>query len=312
MIPSNVTLVEVGPRDGLQNEKQPVDTAHKIELVHRLQAAGLREIEVTSYVSPKWVPQMADNAQVMAGITRAPGVRHSVLVPNMLGLQAALAGADAGNPATRPDEVVVFGAASQAFSQRNINCSIEESIERFAPVVAAAREAGLKVRSAISCALGCPYQGEVTPDEVEHLVKLFKQIGVHHCGVADTIGVGTPRRVQAVMERALKHYPIDQVSGHFHDTYGQALANIYACLELGIHTFDTSVAGLGGCPYAKGATGNVATEDVVFMLQGMGIDTGIDLDALVDAGGFISGVLGRPPVSRVGRALLTKRGQVFA
>ncbi len=312
MIPDRVTLVEVGPRDGLQNEKQPVDTAVKIDLVHRLQAAGLREIEVTSYVSPKWVPHMADNAQVMAGIHRQAGNRYSVLVPNMLGLQAALAGADANNPATRPDEVVVFGAASQAFSRRNINCSIEDSIERFAPVVAAAREAGLKVRSAISCALGCPYQGEVTPDEVEHLVKLFKQIGVHHCGVADTIGVGTPRRVQAVMERALKHYPIDEVSGHFHDTYGQALANIYACLELGIHTFDTSVAGLGGCPYAKGATGNVATEDVVFMLQGMGIDTGIDLDALVDAGGFISGVLGRPPVSRAGKALLTKRAQVAA
>jgi hydroxymethylglutaryl-CoA lyase len=308
MIPSHVTLVEVGPRDGLQNEKQPVDTAHKIELVHRLQAAGLREIEVTSYVSPKWVPQMADNAQVMAGITRQAGVRYSVLVPNRLGLQAALAGGET----TRPDEVVVFGAATQAFSQKNINCSIEESIERFAPVVQAARDAGLKVRSAISCALGCPYQGEVSPDEVEHLVKLFKQIGVHHCGVADTIGVGTPRQVQAVMERALKHYPIDQVSGHFHDTYGQALANIYACLQLGIHTFDTSIAGLGGCPYAKGATGNVATEDVAFMLRGMGIDTGTDLDALVDAGGFISDVLGRPPVSRVGKALLIKRGKVFA
>jgi len=308
MIPERVTLVEVGPRDGLQNEKQPVATAHKVELVHRLQAAGLREIEVTSYVSPKWVPQMADNAQVMAAIERKPGVRYSVLVPNMLGLQAALA----GGAATRPDEIVVFGAASQAFSQRNINCSIEESIERFAPVVAAAREAGLKVRSAISCALGCPYQGEVTPDEVEHLVKLFKQIGVHHCGVADTIGVGTPRKVQAVMDRALKHYPIDQVSGHFHDTYGQALANIHACLQMGIHTFDTSVAGLGGCPYAKGATGNVATEDVAFMLQGMGIATGIDLDALVDAGGFISDVLGRPPVSRAGKALLIKRGKVFA
>jgi hydroxymethylglutaryl-CoA lyase len=308
MIPERVTLVEVGPRDGLQNEKQPVATAHKVELVHRLQAAGLREIEVTSYVSPKWVPQMADNAQVMAAIERKPGVRYSVLVPNMLGLQAALA----GGAATRPDEIVVFGAASQAFSQRNINCSIEESIERFAPVVAAAREAGLKVRSAISCALGCPYQGEVTPDEVEHLVKLFKQIGVHHCGVADTIGVGTPRKVQAVMDRALKHYPIDQVSGHFHDTYGQALANIHACLQIGIHTFDTSVAGLGGCPYAKGATGNVATEDVAFMLQGMGIATGIDLDALVDAGGFISDVLGRPPVSRAGKALLIKRGKVFA
>jgi hydroxymethylglutaryl-CoA lyase len=312
MIPDRVTLVEVGPRDGLQNEKQPVDSSAKVALVQRLQAAGLKEIEVTSYVSPKWVPQMADNAQVMAGIVRAPGVRYSVLVPNMLGLQAALAGADATNPAIRPDEVVVFGAASQAFSRKNINCSIEESIERFAPVVAAAREAGLKVRSAISCALGCPYQGEVTPDEVEHLVKLFKQIGVHHCGVADTIGVGTPRRVQAVMERALKHYPIDEVSGHFHDTYGQALSNIYACLEMGIHRFDTSVAGLGGCPYAKGATGNVATEDVVFMLQGMGIDTGIDLDALVDAGASISSVLGRPPVSRVGRALLTKKGVVFA
>ena len=308
MIPSHVTLVDVGPRDGLQNEKQPVDTVHKIELVHRLQAAGLREIEVTSYVSPKWVPQMADNAKVMAGIYRKAGNRYSVLVPNMLGLQAALAGGET----TRPDEVVVFGAATQAFSQRNINCSIEESIERFAPVVAAAREAGLKVRSAISCALGCPYQGDVSPDEVEHLVKLFKQIGVHHCGVADTIGVGTPRKVQAVMERALKHYPADQVSGHFHDTYGQALANIYACLQLGIHTFDTSIAGLGGCPYAKGATGNVATEEVAFMLRGMDIDTGTDLDALVDAGAYISDVLGRPPVSRVAKALLIKRGKVFA
>ena len=308
MIPERVTLVEVGPRDGLQNEALPVAAAHKVELVHRLQDAGLREIEVTSYVSPKWVPQMADNAQVMAAIARQSGVRYSVLVPNMLGLQAALA----GGAATRPDEVVVFGAATQAFSRRNINCSIEESIERFAPVVAAAREAGLKVRAAISCALGCPYQGEVSADEVEHLVKLFKAIGVHHCGVADTIGVGTPRRVQAAMERALKHYPLHEVSGHFHDTYGQALANIHACLEMGVHTFDTSVAGLGGCPFAKGATGNVATEDVVFMLRGMGIDTGVDLDALVDAGGFISDLLGRAPVSRAGKALLIKRGRVFA
>ena len=308
MIPERVTLVEVGPRDGLQNEALPVAAAHKVELVHRLQDAGLREIEVTSYVSPKWVPQMADNAQVMAAIARQSGVRYSVLVPNMLGLQAALA----GGAATRPDEVVVFGAATQAFSRRNINCSIEESIERFAPVVAAAREAGLKVRAAISCALGCPYQGEVSADEVEHLVKLFKDIGVHHCGVADTIGVGTPRRVQAAMERALKHYPLHEVSGHFHDTYGQALANIHACLEMGVHNFDTSVAGLGGCPFAKGATGNVATEDVVFMLRGMGIDTGVDLDALVDAGGFISDLLGRAPVSRAGKALLIKRGRVFA
>ncbi len=303
MLPSHVTIVEVGPRDGLQNEKQPVDAAHKIELVHRLQAAGLREIEVTSYVSPKWVPQMADNAQVMAGIRRAGGVRYSVLVPNMKGLEAALAG---GAP-TRPDEVVVFGAASEAFSRRNINCGIDESIERFAPVVAAAHEAGLKVRGAISCALGCPYQGEVSADAVEHVVTLMQGIGVDHVGIADTIGVGTPRKVQAAVERALKHYPLAEVSGHFHDTYGQALANIYACLEIGLHHFDTSVAGLGGCPYAKGATGNVATEDVVFMLNGLGIATGIDLDQLVDAGAFISDVLGRPPVSRVGRALLARR-----
>ena len=304
MTPSEVTLVEVGPRDGLQNEAAPVSTAQKIELVQRLQAAGCREIEVTSFVSPKWVPQMADNAEVMAGIQRLPGVRYSVLTPNMKGLQAALP--------TRPHEVVVFGAATEAFSQRNINCSIEESIERFRPVVAAAHEAGLKVRAAISCALGCPYQGEVSPDEVERVVRLMKGIGVDHCGVADTIGTGTPRRVQAVLERALKHYPLADVSGHFHDTYGQALANILASLELGIHVFDTSIAGLGGCPYAKGATGNVATEDVVFMLQGMGIRTGHDLDALVDAGAYISSVLGRPSASRAGRALLTRRDREIA
>ena len=307
MIPSQVTLVEVGPRDGLQNEAQTVSVAHKIELVHRLQAAGLREIEVTSFVSPKWVPQMADNTQVMAGVQRAAGVRYSVLTPNLKGFEAAMA-----DTAHRPDEIVVFGAASEAFSQRNINCGIEESIERFRPVVAAAHAHGIKVRSAISCALGCPYQGEVTPDEVERVVKLMKAIGVDHCGVADTIGVGTPKRVQAALERALRHYPVDQVSGHFHDTYGQALANIYACLELGIHTFDTSVAGLGGCPYAKGATGNVGTEDVLFMLNGLGIETGIDLDKLIDAAAFISGVLGRKPVSRTGNALLAKRAQALA
>jgi hydroxymethylglutaryl-CoA lyase len=300
MKPSRVTLVEVGPRDGLQNEAAPVSAADKIALVHRLQDAGCREIEVTSFVSPKWVPQMADNAEVMAGIARQPGVRYSVLTPNMKGLEAALP--------TRPDEIVVFGAASEAFSRRNINCSIEESFERFAPVVAAAHKAGVKVRGAISCALGCPYQGEVSADEVERVVKLMKQIGVDHCGVADTIGVGTPGAVQRAMERALKHYPLAEVSGHFHDTYGQALANIYACLEMGVHVFDTSIAGLGGCPYAKGATGNVATEDVVFMLHGLGIDTGLDLDKLVDAGAFISGVLGRAPVSRAGKALLAKRG----
>jgi hydroxymethylglutaryl-CoA lyase len=299
MIPQHVKLVDVGPRDGLQNERQVVSPARKIELVHRLQAAGLREIEVTSFVSPKWVPQMADNAQVMAGLERKPGVRYSVLTPNLQGFEAALA--------SRPDEVVVFGAASEAFSQRNINCSIEESVERFRPVVAAAHAHGIKVRCAISCALGCPYQGEVTPDEVERVAQLMKAIGVDHCGVADTIGVGTPRRVQAAMERALKHFPLAEVSGHFHDTYGQALANIYACLEMGLHTFDASVAGLGGCPYAKGATGNVATEDVLFMLNGLGIETGIDIDRLVDAAAFISNLLGRKPVSRSGNALLAKR-----
>jgi hydroxymethylglutaryl-CoA lyase len=299
MLPSHVTLVEVGPRDGLQNEKEPVSTAVKVELVHRLQTAGLREIEATSFVSPKWVPQMADNAAVMAGIERRAGVRYSVLTPNLKGFDAALA--------SRPDEIVVFGAASEAFSQRNINCSIEESIERFGPVVEAAHRHGIKVRAAISCALGCPYQGEVTPDEVERVVRLMRAIGVDHCGVADTIGVGTPRRAQAALERALKHFPIGEVSGHFHDTYGQALANIYACLELGIHVFDASVAGLGGCPYAKGATGNVATEDVLFMLNGLGIDTGVDVDRLIDAAAFISGVLGRKPVSRSANALLAKR-----
>ena len=299
-LPTHVTLVEVGPRDGLQNEAAPVATADKIELVQRLQAAGCREIEVTSYVSPKWVPQMADNARVMAGLERRPGVRYSVLVPNMQGLEAALAG--------RPDEVVVFGAASEAFSRRNINCGVAESIERFRPVVAAAHAAGLKVRGAISCALGCPYQGEVSPEEVERVVALMKAIGVDHCGIADTIGTGTPRRVQAVMARALRHYPLVELSGHFHDTYGQALANILACLEMGVHTFDASIAGLGGCPYAKGATGNVATEDVVYLLRGLDIDTGIDLEALVDAGAYVSRLLGRAPASRAGRALLARRG----
>ena len=304
MLPSFVKLVEVGPRDGLQNEAAVVTAAQKIELVQRLQHAGCKEIEVTSFVSPKWVPQMADNAEVMAGIKRRDDVRYSVLTPNMKGLEAALL--------TKPDEVVVFAAASEAFSQRNINCSIDESVQRFAPVVVAAHAAGVKVRAAVSCALGCPYQGEVSLDEVERVVRLMKDIGVDHCGMADTIGVGTPRRTQMVMERALRHFALVEVSGHFHDTYGQALANIYACLEMGIHSFDTSIAGLGGCPYAKGATGNVATEDVVFMLHGMGISTGIDLDALVDAAASISAVIGRTPASRVSRALLAKRGVALA
>ncbi len=298
-LPAHVTLVDVGPRDGLQNEAQPVPAADKIALVHRLQAAGLKHIEVTSFVSPKWVPQMADNAEVMAGIPRPAGVRHSVLTPNMKGFEGALA---AG-----ADEVVIFAAASEAFSQRNINCSIAESIERFRPVAEAARAHGLRVRAAVSCALGCPYQGEVGTDAVVDVARRLLDIGAHHIGIADTIGVGTAGRVSAVMEATLQHVPLAELSGHFHDTYGQALTNIHACLQLGIHTFDASVAGLGGCPYAKGATGNVATEDVVYLLHGLGIHTGIDLDALVDAGAFISGALGRKPVSCVANALLAKR-----
>jgi len=299
-LPARVQLIDVGPRDGLQNEKQPVPAAVKIELVQRLQDAGLTEIEVTSFVSPKWVPQMGDNAEVMAGVQRKAGVRYSVLVPNMKGFEAAVL--------SRPDEIVVFGAASELFSQKNINCSIAESIERFAPVVAAARAANVRVRGAISCAMGCPYEGEVAPARVEQVARLMKQIGVQRVDVADTIGVATPLRTQRAMEAALKHYGIDDVSGHFHDTYGQALANTYAALEMGVWNFQSSVAGLGGCPYAKGATGNVATEDVVYLLQGLGIATGIDLDKLVDAGQYISDFLQRKPNSRAATALLNKRG----
>ncbi|MBB5203224.1 hydroxymethylglutaryl-CoA lyase [Inhella inkyongensis] len=298
-LPNRVTLCDVGPRDGLQNEKQVVAAADKVELIHRLQAAGIRRLEATSFVSPKWVPQMGDNAEVMAGIQRRSDVAYAVLVPNAKGLEAALP--------TRPDEIVVFTAASEAFAQKNINCSIAESIERFAPVVAQAKAAGIKVRAALSCAIGCPYEGDIHPDKVDAVAAQLAAIGVDHIGVSDTIGVGTPRRIQQALERALKHFPLHEVSGHYHDTYGQALANVYASLEVGVSTFDASVGGLGGCPYAKGATGNVATEDVVFMLNGLGIETGVDLDGLVDAAAFISGVLGRPPVSRVARAVLAKR-----
>jgi hydroxymethylglutaryl-CoA lyase len=298
-LPHRVRLIDVGPRDGLQNEKQPVPAAVKVELVHRLQAAGLKEIEVTSFVSPKWVPQMADNAEVMAGIHREAGVRYSVLTPNLQGFEAALK--------TKPDEIVVFGAASEAFSQKNINCSIAESIERFAPVVKAARDAGIAVRGAMSCTVGCPYEGDIAPERVGYLAGLMKSIGIQRVDVADTIGVGTPRKVQAAMEATLKHYALNDVSGHFHDTYGQALVNTMAALQIGVWNFQSSVAGLGGCPYAKGATGNVATEDVVYMMQGMGIDTGIDLDKLIDAGVFISEALGRKPNSLVSRAVLNKR-----
>jgi len=298
-LPSRVQLIDVGPRDGLQNEKQMVPAAVKIELVHLLQQAGLKEIEVTSFVSPKWVPQMADNAQVMAGIHRQNDVRYSVLTPNLQGYLAAVQ--------SQPHEIVVFAAASEAFSQKNINCSIDESIDRFAPVVEAALAAGIAVRGAMSCVVGCPYEGDVPAANVARLAQRMKAIGVQHIGVADTIGVGTPRKVQAALEATLKHYDINHVAGHFHDTYGQALANTLASLEVGVWHFDTSVAGLGGCPFAKGATGNVATEDVVYMLHGLGIDTGIDLDKLVDAGHYISQFLQRKSNSRVANAMLAKR-----
>ena len=298
-IPSRVKIVDVGPRDGLQNEKQPVPAAVKIGLVHRLQEAGLRDIEVTSFVSPKWVPQMADAAEVLAGIDRRPDVRYSVLTPNMKGFEGALA-AGVG-------EIVVFGAASEAFSQKNINCSIAESIERFAPVVEAARTHGIYVRGSMSCAVGCPYEGDIAAERVGYLAKLMKDIGVQHVGVADTIGVGTPRKIQRAIEETLRHYDLNDVSGHFHDTYGQALANTLAAMELGVWQYDASVAGLGGCPYAKGATGNVATEDMVYMLRGMDIETGIDFDKLVDAGAYISDFLKRKPNSRAALAVLNKR-----
>ena len=298
-IPSRVHLIDVGPRDGLQNEKTAVPAAVKIELVHRLQQAGLKEIEVTSYVSPKWVPQMADNHEVMAGISRQPGVAYSVLTPNLKGFEAAVL--------DKPDEIVVFGSASEAFSQRNINCSIAESIERFAPVVEAALAAGIRVRGAMSCTVGCPYEGDIAPERVAYLAGLLKGIGVQRVDVADTIGVGTPRKVQRAIEATLQHFGVDEVSGHFHDTYGQALSNTLAALEMGVWNYQSSVAGLGGCPYAKGATGNVATEDVVYMLHGMGIETGIDLDKLIDAGKFVSDFLGRKPNSRVSTAVLGKR-----
>ena len=298
-LPTRVKLIDVGPRDGLQNEKTPVPADVKISLVQRLQDAGLQEIEVTSYVSPKWVPQMADNHAVMQGIARRSGVRYSVLTPNLQGYEASVQ--------DRPDEIVVFGAASEAFSQKNINCSIAESIERFAPVVAAARAAGIAVRGAMSCTVGCPYEGEIAPERVAYLAGLMRGIGVQRVDVADTIGVGTPRKVQRAIEAALQHYAIDEVSGHFHDTYGQALVNTLAALELGVWNFQSSVAGLGGCPYAKGATGNVATEDLVYLLHGMGIDTGINLDKLIDAGVYISDFLGRKSASRVATAVLNKR-----
>ena len=298
-VPQAVRLVDVGPRDGLQNESQPITVADKVRLVDDLSAAGLTHIEVGSFVSPRWVPQMAGSAEVFVAISPRPGVSYSALTPNMKGLEAALA---AG-----VREVAVFAAASEAFSQRNINCSIAESIERFAPVLEAARDAGVKVRGYISCVLGCPYQGEVPAVQVASVARELHQMGCYEVSLGDTIGTGTPGATRDLIEKVAQYVPRAQLAGHFHDTYGQALANIYASLLEGISVFDSSVAGLGGCPYAKGATGTVATEDVLYMLNGMGIETGIDLDLLVDAGARISQVLGRENGSRVARAILAAR-----
>lgn len=298
-LPKSVRIVEVGPRDGLQNEPQTISADIKIELVNRLSAAGFPNVEAASFVSPKWVPQMATSAEVMAGITRRPGTIYSALVPNMKGFEAALA---AG-----VDEIVIFAAASEAFSQKNINCSIAESIARFRDVAAETKRNNLRLRGALSCAFGCPYQGEVGADSVADVVQQLRDLGCDEIDIADTIGVATPRHVQVIMQRAAQEFPIDRLSGHFHDTYGQALANIYASLEVGITIFHASVAGLGGCPYAKGTTGNVATEDVLYMMNGLGIETGIDLDAVVDAGQFISQHLGRKAAGRAGNALAAKK-----
>ena len=298
-LPRRVKLVEVGPRDGLQNEAAPVPTEVKVELIHRLQDAGLKVIEATAFVSPKWVPQMADNAQVMAAIRRKAGVSYPVLVPNRKGLDAALA--------AKAEEVVVFGAATESFSRRNTNCSIAEGLARFSEVAQEALARGLRVRGDISVCLGCPYEGEVAPDAVVRVARELDAMGCYEITVADTIGTGTAGKTRAVFEAVMKHIPASRLAGHFHDTYGQAVANIYAALECGVTTFDSSVAGLGGCPYAKGATGNVATEDVLYLLDGLGIETGVDLSKLMDAGEYICGVLGRPTHSKAARALAAKR-----
>ena len=298
-LPKQVRLVEVGPRDGLQNEKQPISVADKVRLVDDLSAAGLRYIEVGSFVSPKWVPQMAGSAEVFAQIQQHPGITYAALAPNLKGFEGAL---DAG-----VREVAVFAAASEAFSQKNINCSIAESIARFEPVAKAAKANNLRLRASISTAFGCPYQGEVPLDAVADVVRRMRDLGVDEIDIADTIGVSTARKTQAVMLRAAQEFPLERLSGHFHDTYGQALANIYAAMEVGVAIFHSSVSGLGGCPYAKGATGNVATEDVLYLMNGLGIETGIDLDQVVDAGQFISQQLGRKGASRAGNAIAAKR-----
>src|ERR1700693_1083320 len=286
-LPRKVRIVEVGPRDGLQNEPKSVPTSVKIELIERLADGGLPAVEATAFVSPKWVPQMADHAQVMAGLRRKAGVAYPVLVPNMQGFEAARA--------ARATEIAVFGAASETFSRKNINCGIAESLERFAPVVAAARAQDMRVRGYISCVAGCPYEGEVKPRAVAAVAAKLYAMGCYEISLGDTIGVGAPGKIRRMLEAVAKRIPMAVLAGHYHDTYGQALANIYASLEAGVKTFDSSVAGLGGCPYAKGATGNVATEDVIYMLEGMGIRTGVDLTRVRHVGKFICTELGREP-----------------
>jgi hydroxymethylglutaryl-CoA lyase len=298
-LPSKVRIVEVGPRDGLQNEKKPVPTAVKVELIHRLGAVGLKTIEATAFVSPKWVPQMADNAEVFAAIEKRPDVIYPVLTPNMKGFEAALA---AG-----AKEVAVFGAASETFSQKNINCSIAESLERFRAIVEAAKANDIRVRGYVSCVLGCPYEGDVAPLAVAEVARALLDMGCYEISLGDTIGVGTPELAKVMIEAVARRIPLKKIATHYHDTYGMAIANIYASLQMGIGIFDSSVAGLGGCPYAKGALGNVATEDLVWLLRGLGIETGIDLDALVDTGVWISRHFHREPASRVARAILVRR-----
>lgn len=297
--PTHVRIVEMGPRDGLQNEKQIVSTETKVELIARLGAAGLKAIEATSFVSPRWVPQMGDAADVMARIERLPGVSYPVLTPNLQGFEAALA-AGAG-------EVAVFAAASESFSRKNINCTIAESLARFEPVMAAARTAGVRVRGYVSCVLGCPYEGDIRPEAVADVAATLFAMGCYEVSLGDTIGAGTPGKTRRMLDAVARRVPVDKLAGHYHDTFGQAVANVYASLEAGVACFDSAVAGLGGCPYAPGASGNVATEDVVYMLDGLGIETGISLDALVDTAGWISERLGRPPASKVARAVLAKR-----
>ncbi|OHZ03686.1 hydroxymethylglutaryl-CoA lyase [Salinicola sp. MIT1003] len=294
-MPKRVSIVEVGPRDGLQNEAEPIATAAKLELIDRLGAAGLKRIEAASFVSPKWVPQMADHREVMTGIRRRPGVVYSALTPNLKGLEAALA--------CGVEEVAVFAAASEAFSQKNINCSIAESLDRFAPVIERARDSNVRVRGYVSCVLGCPYEGEVAPARVAEVSKALHEMGCYEISLGDTIGVGTPLKARRLLEAVTKEIPIDHLAAHFHDTYGQALANLYAVLEEGIGVIDSAVAGLGGCPYAKGATGNVATEDVIYLLNGLGIETGVDLDKLAETGVWITQTIGKPNRSKVGVAL---------